>query len=141
MFHGMSTSIEMLNHWFLCLVFDVISMAIEADVQGILCQTDILFWALPALYQIDHTLCLAGGRCVHLVRFFGDRASECICGLDVLTSFTASAVTWAVSIFPGSCGDGDRHFHLDTPFFYYCLFGGLRKGLTQNKDLVTILLV
>ena len=37
-FHGMSTSIEVLSHWFLCLlVFDVIFVAIEADVQGVLC--------------------------------------------------------------------------------------------------------
>ena len=56
----MSTSIEVLSHYrFLCFLFsDVGSVAIEADVEGILCRADILvlFSALPALYQIDHTL-------------------------------------------------------------------------------------
>ena len=108
-FHGMSTSIEVLSHWFLCLVFDVISMAIEADVQGILCQTDILFWALPALYQIDHTLCLAGSRCVHLVGFFGHSASKHVCGFDVSTSLTASPVAWPVSIPPSAFSGGMRN--------------------------------
>ena len=56
-FHGVSTSIEMLSHWFLYLhVSDVMSVAIEADLQGILCRADILFVAFLALYQIDHTL-------------------------------------------------------------------------------------
>ena len=117
----MSTLIEVLSHWFLCLVFDVTSVTIEANVQGILCRTDVLFWALPALYQIDHILGLAGDRCVHLVRFFGDRASECVCGLDVSTSLP-SPVAWPVSVLPGSCGDGDRHFHLDTPFFFTIVY-------------------
>ena len=55
-FHGVSTSIEVLSHWFLYLhVSNVISVAIEADVQGILCRADILFVAFLALNQIDHT--------------------------------------------------------------------------------------
>ena len=37
-FHGVPTFVEVLSHWFLCLlVFDVISVAVEANVQGILC--------------------------------------------------------------------------------------------------------
>ena len=55
-FNGVSTLIEVLSHWFLHLLFsDVISVAIEADVQGILCRADILFVAFLALNQIDHT--------------------------------------------------------------------------------------
>ena len=107
-------------------------------MQGILCHSNVLLSALPALNQIDYTLGLAVSRCAHLVGFAGDSASECVGGFDVLTSFTASPVTWPVSILPGSCGDGDRHFHPYIPFFFS--FGG-RKGLTQNKDLVTTLLV
>ena len=69
-----------------------------------------MFLALPALYQIDHTLCLAGSRCAHLVGSFGDSASECVGGFDMSTSNAASAVAWPVSIAPGTFGDGDRHF-------------------------------
>ena len=63
--HGVSTSIEVLSHYrFLCFLFsnvvfsDVVSVGIEADVEGILCRADIpvLFSALLALYQVDHTL-------------------------------------------------------------------------------------
>ena len=59
-FRGVSTSIEVLSHYrFLCFLFsNVVSVAIEVDVEGILCRADIpvLFSALLALYQIDHTL-------------------------------------------------------------------------------------
>ena len=55
-FHVVSRLIEVLSHFrFLCLP-DVRSVAIEANVQGILCRANILFWALPALNQIDHIL-------------------------------------------------------------------------------------
>ena len=102
-FRGVSTSIEVLRHWFLhFLAFDVISVAIEADVQGILCSSNVLFSALPALYQIDHTLGLAGSRCVHLVGFASDSASECVRGFDMLAGLTAPAVAWPVSLFPGA---------------------------------------
>ena len=121
----MPTSIEVLSHRFLyILVFDVVSVAIEADVQGIVCRTDVLFWALPTLYEIDHTLRLAGSRFEHLVAFLGNSASESICGFDVSTSLTASPVAWLVSIlsilflfpgffcFRGAFIDEDKCFHL-----------------------------
>ena len=64
-FRGVSTSTKVLSHYrFLCFLFsdvvfsDVVSVAIEADVEGILCRADIpvLFLAFLALYQVDHTL-------------------------------------------------------------------------------------
>ena len=72
------------------------------------CQTDILLSALPALYQIDQTLCLAGSRFEHLVGFFSDSASECVRGFDVSAGLTASAVTWPGSIFPGAFSHEDK---------------------------------
>ena len=112
----MSTSIEVLSYRFLrLLVSDVISVAIEADVQGIIGRSTILFSALPALYQVHSALGLAVSRCAHLVGFLGDSASELICGFDVSTGLTASPVPWPVSIlslFPGTFSDEDRCFHL-----------------------------
>ena len=123
-FHGVSTLIEVLSHRFQnLLVFDVTSVTIEADVQGILGQTNILFWALPALYHVNCALGLAVSRCVHLVGFLGfgtDRASESICGFDVLAGFAASAVAWPVSIlflFPGTFSDEDTFMNTCCKFF------------------------
>lgn len=64
--------------------------------------------AFPALYQVDHTLGLAGGRCVHLVGCFVDSALERVGGFDMSACLTAFAVAWPVSILPGSFGDGKR---------------------------------
>ena len=137
-------SIEVLSHRFLhLLVFDVMSVAIEADVQAILCRTNVLLLALPALYEIDHTLRLAYGMCAHLVGFSSDFTSERVGHFDMSTIFTASLVTWPVSIFPGSCGDGDKHFHLDIPFFtfffipfftFFLLLFIWRKKRTHKKQ-------
>ena len=124
--------IEVLSHWFLnLLVFDVISVAIEADVQGILGRTNILLSALPALYHVNCVLGLAGSSRAHLVGFLGHSVSgflgdsvsgflggsalECVCGFDVSTSLTPSAVAWPVAIlllFPGTFSDEDKCFHL-----------------------------
>ena len=53
----------MASYWFLCpLVRDVVAMSIEADVEGVLCLSNILLSALPAIDQVDHVPCLAGGR-------------------------------------------------------------------------------
>ena len=62
------------------------------------------------------------------VGYASDSTSERVGHLDMLTSFTASAVTWPVSILPGSCSDGDKHFHPDIPFFFY-----VKKG-THTKQ-------
>ena len=114
----MSTSIEVLSHWFLhLLVFDVVSVTIEPDVQGILGRTKVLFWALPALYPVNCALGLAISSCVHLVGFSGSlgvSALERVCGFDVSASLTPSAVAWPVSILfllPGSFSDEDKCFH------------------------------
>ena len=69
---GVLTFIEVFSHCrFLRLfVSDVILVVIEANVQGSLCQTDILFWAFSTLNQIDYTHCLAGSRCGIPCRIF-----------------------------------------------------------------------
>ena len=116
--HGVSTSIEVLSHCrFLCFhVSDVISVAVEADVQGILCHSNVLLAAPPALYQVHSALGLTGSRCAHLVGSFGDSTLERVGGLDVSASNTAFGVTWPVSI-PDTFGDEDRHVHPYIPFF------------------------
>ena len=49
--HGVSGEIEVSSHWFICFVgLDVRSVAIEADVEGILRFTDILFSPLPQVH-------------------------------------------------------------------------------------------
>ena len=85
----MPTSIEVLSHWFQdLLVFDVISVAIEADVQSILRRADVLFWALSALYLVNCALGLTVSSCAHLVGSLGDSASEPVGRFDVSTSLT-----------------------------------------------------
>jgi len=97
-FLAMSILVEMCSNWFPCpVMFDVRSVASELFLQGILCHTNILYATLTAFNQIDYTLCPAGGRCRHLVGFFGDSTAESVCSLDVWASLTASAVAWAVS--------------------------------------------
>ena len=62
-FHGVPAPIKVLSHWFQDLfVSDVIFVTIEADVQGILCRTDVLLLALSAPNQIDRTLGLTASQ-------------------------------------------------------------------------------
>ena len=59
----MAWAVEVASYWFLCpLVRDVVAMSIEADVEGVLCLPNVLLSALPAIDQVDHVPCLAGGR-------------------------------------------------------------------------------
>ena len=102
-------------------------MAVEADVQGILCHSNVLLSAPPALYQVHSALGLAGSRCAHLVGSFGDSTLERVGGLDVSASNTAFGVTWPVSI-PDTFGDEDRHFHPYIPFFFTVVY------LEEEKD-------
>ena len=64
--------------------------------------------AFLTLYQVDHTLGLAVGRCVHLVGCFVDSASERVDGFDMSAGLATFAVAWPVSILPGSFSDGKR---------------------------------
>ena len=120
-FHGMSTPIEVLSHRFLnLLVFDVRPVAIEAEMQGILCWTYVLLLALFALYDIHTTLGLAVSRCAHLEGLSGHRASKRVGRLEVSTSLAPSTVTWPVFIlrFPGTFSDGKRSSCLRTCLNY-----------------------
>ena len=95
------------------LVSDVRSVAIEPDVQGILCRSNVLLSALLAPYRVYSALGLAGSRCAHLVRYLGDSTLKPVCGFDMSAGLTAFGVTWPVSIPPGTFGDEGRHFHQD----------------------------
>ena len=86
----------MLSYWGLFLVFDVISVASELFLQGILCHTNILYVTLTAFDQIDYTLCLASGRYGHCVGF-SSFAFESVCFLDVITGLTSFYFTSLVS--------------------------------------------
>ena len=45
----------MASYWFLCPpVCDVILMSVEADVEGVLCISNALLFALPAFDQVNH---------------------------------------------------------------------------------------
>ena len=114
-FHGVPAPIEVLSHWFQdLLVSDVISVAIEADVQSVLRQANVLFWALSALYLVNCALGLTVSRCAHLVGSLGHSASKRVGRFDVSTSLTPSAVAWPVAILfllPGAFSDEDKCFH------------------------------
>ena len=58
---GVAWAVKMVSYWFLCPpVCNVVSMSIEADVEGVLCFSNVLLSALPAFDQVDHIPCLAG---------------------------------------------------------------------------------
>ena len=140
-FHGVSTLIEVFSHWFLYLhVSDVISVTIEADVQDIFCWTDVMFVAFLALYQVDHTLWLTGGRCAHLVGFSRDNmnASVVLMCQQVLQPLLVHGLFPFVLV--PMVMETDIFF-LPRYFFFLLLYTGGWKWLTWNKDLVTIALV
>ena len=59
----MAWAVEMASNWYLCpLVCEVVAMSIEVDVEGVLYLPNVLLSALPAVIQVDHVPCLAGGR-------------------------------------------------------------------------------
>ena len=46
---GVARDVKMDSHWFLCQPeYDVIVMAVEADMEGVLCPSQVLLSALPA---------------------------------------------------------------------------------------------
>ena len=102
--HGVSTSIEVFSHcrFLRLLVFDVRSVAIEPDVQGILGRSNVLLSALLAPYRVYSALGLAGSRCAHLVRYLGDSTLKPVSGFDMSAGLTAFGVAWPVSIPPGT---------------------------------------
>ena len=59
---GMSRLVEVVGYWFLqSLVGNIRPVSIEANVEAILCLTNILLLAHFALNQIDQVVCFASG--------------------------------------------------------------------------------
>ena len=71
-------------YWLLCsLLVDVTAMAVEADVERVLCSPHILQLALNEVDDIPH---FTGGCGSHMGRVACDGTSERLSSLDVLTS-------------------------------------------------------
>ena len=94
----MAWAVEMASYWFLCpLVRDVIAMSIEADVEGVLCLSNVLLAALPAIDQVDHVPCLAGGRSSYIECLVRGCTWKSDARLDMAAGEAASGATGATS--------------------------------------------
>ena len=92
----MAWVVEMASNWFLCpLVCDVVAMSIEADVEGVLCLSNVLLSAFPALDQVDHVPCLAGGRSSYVECLVSGCTSKSGAYLDMAAGEAASGATGA----------------------------------------------
>ena len=76
---------------------DVIEMSIKADVEGVLCLSNVLLSALPAFDQVDHIPCLAGGCSTYVEVLFRGRTSEVSARLDMAAGEAASGATRVAS--------------------------------------------
>ena len=99
----------MASNWYLCpLVCDVIAMSIEADVEGVLCLSNTLLSALPAVIQVDHVPCLAGGRSSYVECLVSGCTSKNGAGLDMAAGEAASGVAQLVWLLCTSFFRGSR---------------------------------
>ena len=75
----------MASYWFLCPpVCDVVSMSVEADVEGVLCLPNVLLSALPAF---DHDVIKAKSHGTVTRRFDLTVFIKCVRSVCMHTSF------------------------------------------------------
>ena len=94
----MAWAVEMASYWFLCPpVCDVVAMSVEADVDGVLCFSNVLLSALPAFDQVDHVPCLTGGCSTYVEGLFRGRTLEVGARLDMAAGEAVSGATRVAS--------------------------------------------
>ena len=96
---GVARSVEVGCYWLICaFMFDITSMSIEADVEGVQRLSHILLLASPAFYEIDDIAHLAGGCGSYVEVLAGGGTHECVSSPDVLTCEAASVVAWTAPL-------------------------------------------
>ena len=89
----MSQDVEVGCYWFLSIrVLDVTMVAIEADVEGVLCLSHILLLASPSPNEVDDIMCLARGVSSYMEGLTSGGAHKCFPGTDVLACEAAAMV-------------------------------------------------